>query len=184
MKLLLATDGSEYSEGAAKFLTNLNFSPNDEITILNVITEVPFKNGEESYYSNLRQIKQEIASKIVESTVDILKPIRAKIGTSIMDGYPGKVIIDIPKDLDTDMIVMGDRGLKGIKSVLLGSIARSVAINSSKPVLIIKPPQWDVSDNLKILFATDGSKYAQEAGMFLTKLPFPDDTEITILHVI
>lgn len=36
MKILLATDGSEYSEGAAKFLTNFELSLNDEITILHI----------------------------------------------------------------------------------------------------------------------------------------------------
>lgn len=184
MKILLATDGSKYSDGAAKFLTNLNLSSDDEITILHVISEVPFKDDEESYYSSLKQIKQEIAPKIIESAVNILKPVNAKISTVVIDGYPDKGIIDLVEDLSMDMIVMGARGLKGIKALLIGSVTRSVAINSSKPVLIIKPPQWEVSGNLKILFAADDSDYARETGRFLTSIPFRADTEITILHAI
>ena len=60
MKILLATDGSEHSCRAAKFLTNLNLSSDDEITVLHVITGVPFKDDAASYYSSLKQIKQEI----------------------------------------------------------------------------------------------------------------------------
>jgi nucleotide-binding universal stress UspA family protein len=184
MKILLATDGSEYSEGAAKFLTNLNFSSDDEITILHIISEVTFKDDAESYYSSLKQIKQEIAPKIIESTVNILKPFNVKISTVVIDGYPDSRIIDIAENSNIDMIVMGAKGLKGIKAFLIGSVARSVAINSSRPVLIIKPPQWEISGNLKILFATDGSDCAGEMGRFLTSIPFHDDTEITVLHVI
>jgi nucleotide-binding universal stress UspA family protein len=184
MEILLATDGSVYSEGAAKFLTNLNFSSDDEITILHVISNVPFKEDTESYYSSLKQIRQEIAPKIIESTLRILKPVNAKNSPMIIDGYPDKGIIDVAEDLNVDMIVMGARGLKGIEALLIGSITRSVAINSSKPVLIIKPPQWEISGNLKILFATDGSSYAMELGRFLTFIPFRDDTEITVLNVI
>ena len=184
MKILLATDGSEYSNGAAKFLTNLNFSSDDEITVLHVISDVPFKEDVESYYSSLKQIKKEIAPKIIESTLRLLKSVNAKNSPMAIDGYPDQGIIDVAEDLNVDMIVMGARGLKGIKALLIGSVTRSVAINSSKPVLIIKSPQWDVSDNLKILFATDGSDYARDMGRFLALIPFHDNTEITVLNVI
>jgi len=44
MKILLATDGSKYSEVAARFLTGLNLSPEDEISILHVIGWIPPKS--------------------------------------------------------------------------------------------------------------------------------------------
>jgi nucleotide-binding universal stress UspA family protein len=184
MKILLATDGSENSDRATKFLPNLYLSSDDEITVLHVISDVPFKDDVASYYASLKQLKQEIAPKIIESTVNILKAGNAKTSTSVIDGYPAKGIIDVAEDLNIDMIVMGAKGLKGIKALLIGSVTRSVAINSLKPVLIIKPPQQEISGNLKILFATDGSDYAKETGRFLTSVLFHDNTEITVLHVI
>jgi nucleotide-binding universal stress UspA family protein len=79
---------------------------------------------------------------------------------------------------------MGARGLKGIKQLIVGSVTRSVAIISPKPVLVIKPPQFAASAKLKILFATDGSDYANAAGAFLASMPFHRDSEITVLHVV
>ncbi|MFZ3137330.1 MAG: universal stress protein [Thermodesulfovibrionales bacterium] len=155
----------------------------DEIAILHVIS-MPLEGAGETYYSEFKRIKQDIASKILESTVNLLKPSNIKISTSIINGYPDKGIIESAKDLNTDLIVIGSGGFKGIKAVLLGSVARSVVINSSKPVLVVKPPQWSLSDNLRILFATDGSQYAEEAGRLLTVMPFGSNTEITIFHVI
>jgi nucleotide-binding universal stress UspA family protein len=184
MKILLATDGSEYSDRAAKFLTNLNLSSHDEITVLHVITDIPFKDKVASYYSGLKQIKQEIAPKIISATINILRPLNIKINSLLLDGYPGKGIIDTAEDLNVNLIVMGAKGLKGIKRILIGSVTRFVAINSSKPVLVIKTPPVVLSSNLKVLFATDGSGYAKETGRFLISIPFHNDAEITVLHAI
>jgi nucleotide-binding universal stress UspA family protein len=184
MKILLATDGSEYSVRAAKFLTNLNLSSEDEITVLHVISDAPFYDRVASKKSTLKKIKQEIAPKIIETTINILRPLNTKINSLSVDGYPGKRIVDTAESQNVNMIVMGVKGIKGIKSLLIGSVTRFVAINSSKPVLVVKPHQREQSGSLKILFATDGSGYAKETGRFLISIPFHNDSEITILHVI
>ncbi len=188
MKILLPTDGSKHSDGAAKFLKNLIFSSDDEITLLHVVTEVPFKTDKESYYTILKPIlkpiKLDVSPKIIKRTLNILRPVNAKKRKIVINGYPDKNINNIANKSNVDMIVMGARGLKGIKALLIGSVTRSVAINSSKPVLVIKPPQWKVSGKLKILFATDGSDFANKTGRFLSSIPFNTDKEITILNVI
>ncbi|MEW6109282.1 MAG: universal stress protein [Nitrospirota bacterium] len=184
MKILLATDGSEYSEGAAKFLTNLQFSSDDELTVLHVISWVAFRDDVESYHASLKHIKQEIAPKILDSAVDILKPVNAKISTALLEGDSRNSIIDVAINSDADLIVMGARGLKGIKSLMVGSVTRSVAVNSPIPVLVIKPSQFEPPGKLKILFATDGSEYADATGKFLASMPFPDKSEVTVLNVI
>jgi len=184
MKIMLPTDGSEYSETAAKFLKRLNLSENDEITILHVISEDPFQDKEDYYYARIKEIKQGIAPKILDSSMNILKSVPAKINTSLMNGYPDKCIIDAAVNSNADIIVMGPKRLKGIKSRIIGSVTKSVSINSPKPVLVVKPSQADSSDKMKILFTTDGSDYARKAGETLSIIPFHDNTEITVLHVI
>jgi nucleotide-binding universal stress UspA family protein len=184
MKILLPTDGSEYSEGAARFLTALNLSPDDEINVFHVISGVPFRDDRDSYYSAVRKIKQEIAPRILDSAVEILRPLKARVSTALVDGYPGKSIIEVAMDTDADLVVMGARGLKGVKSFFLGSVTRWVAINSPKPALVVKPPQWQASGKLRVLFATDGSECAYAAGRFLATMPFHEDAEVTILNVV
>lgn len=184
MKILLATDGSEYSEGAARFLTCLNLSQDDEITIFHAVSWVPFLYDEESYYSSFKEIKKELAPRILDSAADILKPVNAKISTAIIDGSPEYYIVKAAEESDMDMIVMGARGIKGIKSLFIGSVTKSVAVNSPKPVFIAKLPVCKKSDRIQILFATDGSDYSVATGEFLSSIPFPDNTEITILNVI
>lgn len=183
MKILLATDGSEHSEASAHFLTRLDLASRDEIIVLHAISTVPFRDDRESYYNSLKKIKQEIAPKILDSAVDILKHLSVRLSTAIIDAYPDRGIIDTAIESGTDLIVMGARGLRGVKSFLIGSVSRAVVINSPLPVLIVKPSKEKTEGTLKILYATDGSDFSKETGVILTSISFPKDTSITILNV-
>lgn len=183
MKILLATDGSEYSETATKFLTRLNLSANDEITILHVISEDPFDDKADYYYSRINKIKQLIAPRILDSAMNVLKSTPAKIQAELMSGYPDKGIVNAAVKANADIIVMGPKRMKGIRSRIVGSVTKSVSIASPKPVLVVKSYHGEPSNKIKILFTTDGSEYAKKAGETVTLMPFHDNTEITVLHV-
>jgi nucleotide-binding universal stress UspA family protein len=184
LKILLATDGSEFSESAAQFLTRLNLSTADEIFIFHVINWVPILSEWESLYPDFQELRREIAPKILESAADILKGVPAKISRTFTEGYPDKIIVDTVRSADIDLVVMGAKGSKGIGKYLIGSVTKHIAIDSPKPVLIIKPAPGKISGNMKNLFSTDGSAYSEAAGNMLTSIPFPEGTEITILNVI
>jgi len=184
MKILLPTDGSEYSETAAEFLTGLDLSHNDEITILHVIKDDPFEDNADYHYAKIREIRTLVAPNMLNSVMNILKSVPAKLNTVLMDGYPDKCIVDKAVDSNVDIIVMGPKRLKGIRSRIVGSVTKSVSVMSPKPVLIVKPSRVESPHKMKILFATDGSDYARKAGEIITLIPFPDDVEITVLNVI
>jgi nucleotide-binding universal stress UspA family protein len=183
MKILLATDGSEYSKGAAHFLTSLKLTPQDEITIFHAVYWIPFLYDAQSYIETFKEIKQQLAPTIIDSIMDILEPVEARISTAIVEGSPARCIIDAVGRSDIDMVIMGARGIRGIESLFAGSVTRAVAIKSPKPVLVTQLPVRE-QPGLKVLYATDGSGYSRDAGKFLSSLPFPDNTEITILNVV
>ncbi len=184
MKILLATDGSEYSERAARFLRCLDFSPEDEITVFHALSWIPFLYDKESYYNALKEIKRDVAPRILDSALDILKPLHAKISTAIVEGTAEQSIREAAEESGMDLIVMGARGIKGIKSLIIGSVTKSVAMHSHRPVLVVKAPACEGSKRMRILFASDGSGYCDAAGEFLSEIPFPADAELTILHVV
>jgi nucleotide-binding universal stress UspA family protein len=179
MKVLLATDGSEHSEGAARFLTRFNISKKDEIVVLHVISEVPY---EDDYGAQVRRAIKRVAPKILHDAAQIVKPLGANIVTAEEEGYPDTTIIEKAVDYGGDLIVMGARGVKGVQILFLGSATRAVTINSPIPVLVFKRPSWKESGEMKVLFATDGSETAGAAGQFLASLPLPAGTEITVMH--
>lgn len=184
MKILMATDGSESSEGAAKFLSGFNFSADDEITVLHVINWTPVISEWEVLYENFVEIKDKVVPKILDAATGILEPSGAKVSGIFSEGIADRAIMDSAEDSGADLIVMGARGLRGLESYIVGSVTKAVAVKSHKPVLAVKPPQWEKSGALKILFATDGSEHSIAMAKTLASLPFPGDTEVTLLCVI
>lgn len=184
MKILLATDGSKYSEESAHFLAKLNLSPDDEINILHAISWVPVLSEWEILYEDFKEIQKDVVPRIFQSTVDALKPVKAKVSTLFKEDYPDKAIVETADESKADLIVMGARGLRGVGSLIVGSVTKLVAIKSHKPVLVIRQPEVNKSGVMKILFATDGSAYSDAVGKILSSMPFPDNTELTVLNVI
>jgi nucleotide-binding universal stress UspA family protein len=179
MRVLFATDGSEFSEGAARFLARFHFSSDDQVIIIHVISEIPY---EDDYRAQVMHAIKRVAPKILAASANILKPVRAKIATLEKEGYPDTTIIETAEETGADLIVMGARGVRGVKMLVLGSSTRAVAINSPIPVLVVKQPPWNMSAKFKIVFATDGSDAARAAGRLLASLPVGDDAEITVMH--
>jgi len=184
MKILLATDGSEYSETAARFLKRFTLTKEDEIVILYAVNWLPVFSELEAFYVDFGEIKKEVAPKILGSTEDILKTVKAKVSSMFVEDFPDKAIIRQAEEKNIDLIIMGARGLRGFSSYIIGSVTKMVAKTSPKPVLIIKPPQQELTGKLKILLATDGSGPSDAMGKILSSIPFPGDTEVTVVNVI
>lgn len=51
-----------------------------------------------------------------------------------------KTILDIADCRDAAMIVMGSRGLTGVRSMLLGSVSSAVVHHADRPTLVIRQP--------------------------------------------
>ena len=182
MKILLATDGSECALGAASFLSRFPLTEKDEIVVFHAVYELPLSN-KELYFAMLRSIRQDLAPRVLDLTAGALAGTRARITPHQAEGHPADLVGDVADDANTDLIVIGARGVRGRKASAVGSVTRAVAIGSSRPVLVVKPQQWDAKPPLQVLLATDGSAPAQSTARFLAALPLPKDTAITALYV-
>jgi len=183
MKILFATDGSEASEKAAAFLSRLWLTPDDQVAIIHAISWIPVMSEWEYIYDNLKSIKEDVAPKILASATKIIKTSKAQITSLSVDDYPDKAIVDKANELDVDLIVLGTQGMRGITSRIVGSVTKSVAIRSAKPVLAVQLREKDIPEKMKIVFATDGSPNSDAVSNILLSLPFPDDSELIALSV-
>ena len=48
-------------------------------------------------------------------------------------------VVDVADELDAAVIVIGSRGLNGIREALVGSLSHEVAEHAGRPVLIVPP---------------------------------------------
>lgn len=53
-------------------------------------------------------------------------------------GSPGPMLLNLAKDNDCDLIVMGSRGLGPLKGIFMGSVSSYLVSRSLCPVLIVK----------------------------------------------
>ena len=77
---------------------------------------------------DVNKVKQKASEKNVKVKTDVVIGISSVV----------KEIIEYAEKNRVDMIVIGSRGLSGIKKMLLGSVASGVLIYSHCPVLITK----------------------------------------------
>jgi nucleotide-binding universal stress UspA family protein len=61
-----------------------------------------------------------------------------KIEQVVREGDPAKIVVKRAKKLDVDLLVVGTRGLTGIKGITLGSVAHKVTAAAHCPVLVVK----------------------------------------------
>jgi nucleotide-binding universal stress UspA family protein len=135
-KLLLATDGSLYSEAAAQRAIEIAGQYHGSIKALSVVdATVEFMIRAQEVYDSLIAKAEEFTDGIKKKALSA--GIEAE--SLVRDGEVYKVIIDVAKDYQADMIVMGSLGRTGIKRLLMGSTAERVLGNASFPVLIVKP---------------------------------------------
>jgi len=150
-KILAPIDGSELADKALILALGLAQKCNAEVEILHVIPPIsvsvtPYPVMGEShvippqwlntYYKQATEESGKMLSeamKLAQSRAEDLK-ITSKLG----DGRPSDAIIAEAEDGDYDLIVMGSRGLGGVKGLILGSVSNQVVHESKRPVLIVK----------------------------------------------
>jgi nucleotide-binding universal stress UspA family protein len=61
---------------------------------------------------------------------------RGELASSTWEG-----IVEVADELDVAVIVIGSRGLTGLKQIVDGSLSQQLAEHAGRPVLIVPPPR-------------------------------------------
>jgi nucleotide-binding universal stress UspA family protein len=134
-RILVATDFSVSSIAALQFAVALAKQLKAKIMLLHV-AEAP-----DSSRSTSVQMKEAFRRRTDRLFQKVISASRADplVSESIVTpGKPVEVILDQAKRTNADLIVMGTHGRRGIKLLILGSVASSVVRKASCPVLVVK----------------------------------------------
>ena len=147
-RILLATDGSREAQLAARTAADIANSTNSELHLLTVARGNPdpvyhiHEGGlrYETYQQALDAIKGE-AQKVldeqvqeVEAAGEMLKKPTLELGER-----RDQAIVHLAEELGAGLIVMGSRGLGGVRRALMGSVSDSVVHHAHCPVMIVRP---------------------------------------------
>lgn len=142
MKLLVPVDGSKCSIRAVEHLLKKLgwFKGGVEIHLLNVQPPIPYGQRVSSVVGRDRITKyhQEEGLAALKAARHKLDAAKVKYAYHIGIGDEAEVIADYAKREGVDQIFMGTRGLGGISTLVLGSVATKVIHLSPVPVLLVK----------------------------------------------
>jgi len=83
--------------------------------------------------------------------LDRLQPPAANIRAErrIIEGDPAERILQVAREIDASLIVMGTHGRTGLGRLLMGSVAEQVSRRADCPVMTVKSPIASTVEDLK-----------------------------------
>ena len=148
MKILLAVDGSQFSDAAVEEVAGRPWPEASEVDVLSVY-EPPASPTTETwalpqrYYEEMEEASQQLFREAANRAVERLQAAHSKlqINSEIARGYPAEVILDRANRWGTDLIVVGSHGYSGLKRFLLGSVSQNVSLHARCSVEIVRAPE-------------------------------------------
>ena len=137
-RILVAFDESELAmKSLEKAIELAKFDPTIEVELLHSVQWPLNFNMYSKNKQNIEDSLMEDGRKVISKAVAKLTELPNITRSYVLVGTPARAILDHARAHDCDLIIMGSRGLSGIKE-LLGSVSHYVTQNSTIPVLLIK----------------------------------------------
>jgi nucleotide-binding universal stress UspA family protein len=158
-KILLATDGSEEASLAARIAVDLADKTGSELHVAFVLhtQDAPGYNTrdfdiEKPHEEEIRQMGQRLLDEQVRRVEETGGTVA---GAHFRMALPDRGILAVGEEVGAGLIVVGSRGLGGVKRALMGSVSDSVVRHAHCPVLVAR--KKDIPDqeerNQEILLA-------------------------------
>lgn len=178
-KILLATDGSEFSAGATRAAIQLARACAGKLTVMSMVLGNPeydtpapklVAKALAEARVTLEQVKLEAQAAGIECT------------TQLRQGEdPHQEIVAASEELQADIVVMGRRGRRGLARLMVGDATAKVVGKAHCSVLVV--PRDANLGTTRILLASDGSRYADAAAVSASGLARNLGLPISVISV-
>ncbi len=143
---MIAIDGSKTADSALNFGLDLATKYSAEVLIVSVLDTVSSSlvaRGMVFTPTSTTKYLEELEAfykKVLEKALRNAKKLKSEINVSkkLLKGRAADKIVETANKGGFDLIVIGSRGLGGIKEFFLGSVSDRVADKAKCPVLIVK----------------------------------------------
>ncbi len=141
-RILVAYDGSDLSKEAfQEARLQAAGVPGTEVHVISVVTQT----GPNTNIVMARNIEMEIAESLRPEMQTIKEEFEAEdivVYTDVLVDHSqrnaGDKVCEYADDHEIDLIIVGSRGLGGVKKLLLGSVSTNIVHHATCPILIIK----------------------------------------------
>ena len=150
MKMLVCTDGSKQSQKALEKAALIAGGCNvNDVSIIHVYDhKIDFSNIPrvddyaltEEDMESFRKVQEENKNerkKLLDDALNFFKDKGINARTIFKEGHPAETIVEVGCGEEFDFIVIGSRGLGGLKKSLLGSVSNAVVQQAEKCSVIV-----------------------------------------------
>jgi nucleotide-binding universal stress UspA family protein len=141
-KILLATDGSEVADLAAKSAATLAQSTNSELHVVHVGPGLPLYELPDypAHFQEVVAAQREAAQKLLDEQVRKIEGLGATVREAHleMDEKPDRAIVELGEKLGAGLVVLGSRGHGRLRRTLMGSVSDSVVRHAHCTVMVVR----------------------------------------------
>jgi nucleotide-binding universal stress UspA family protein len=143
--ILVAVDGSTASTHALEMAIQISGKFDADLHLLHVVREMqlPLNPGLMDQYEAVQRQRHDLLRSSGEQILNQAKRVAQSKGvdsvkSDISSGDPATAIVDYAEKKQIALIVIGNRGLGQVQSMLMGSVSRKVSNITEAACLIVK----------------------------------------------
>ena len=133
--ILFAADGSEYSDNALDEAISYAKFHKSSLNIVNAVNVA----------DEIKALFPDACKKISDRAMEYLNGLKDEVERAgvnaiifLRNGRPDEVIVELTKELNAGLIVMGSHGRTGLRKNFMGSVTKRVVRYTPCPVMVVK----------------------------------------------
>ena len=180
MKILIGSDGMRSDSVCAQAAADRPWPSGSTFCLLQVFSPYPFTAAP--------NIQEKLKKKVLLNLEAAALPLRNAGWDTTLEIYPGNARRDInrvAKEWGADLVMVGCNDLNDFTRLLLGSTAQVVVRHAPCSVEVVRPDggtRFPAGQGaMRILVATDGSKFSLAALRSVANRPWPTDSMVKVI---
>ncbi len=150
LKIIVASDGSPDSMGGVDLLNSFHFTSATKIILLHVVKKHVYETEQilvanPAHYEEFAQMAERLLEEQGREGVGVLRKVRQRVSSSFTSveerlayGHEAHEILKAAKQTRADLVVVGSRGVTGLRKFFLGSVSEKVVHHAPCSVLVAR----------------------------------------------
>lgn len=148
MKILIATDGSEFSDAAVETVCQMAIkAENTSVKIISafeypmMIAAAPYAmpvQFDTNFEKELRKQTEQSVAQAERQIRECLPDLKDNLTTQILRGSPEQAIVEEAENWGADLIVVGSHGYGFWERMFLGSVSNAIVQHAPCSVLVVR----------------------------------------------
>jgi nucleotide-binding universal stress UspA family protein len=134
-RIVIAYDGSDGGREALEQGLQLARNARAVATVV-YVRHAPLPVLGEPVYQRSLSVELAHANEALAIAKGLAHTAGVEAEAEVLEGDPAKLIVELARLRDVDLIVVGSRGLGAMRGALLGSVSRAVLQHADRPVLV------------------------------------------------